>query len=84
VSYCATPTGAKVEAQACTAPAECFSQVPAPRSLHCLGLEPGQFGICRAYCDVQAGASSCSQVPRPQTCQQLPDAPSSVGYCLPQ
>jgi uncharacterized protein (TIGR03382 family) len=84
VSYCAVPTGAKVEAQACTAPAECFSQVPAPRSLHCLGLEPGQFGICRAYCDVQAGSASCSQVPRPQTCQQLPDAPTNVGYCLPQ
>ena len=84
VSYCATATGSKFEGQACTAPAECFSQVPAPRAVHCLGLEPGQFGICRAYCDVQAGASSCSQVPRPQSCLQLPDAPANVGYCLPQ
>jgi len=82
-AYCATPTDNKVEDDACTVATACFSTNPAPRSVHCLGLVLGQTGICRAYCDVAAGTAGCIQVPRPQTCLQIPGAPAGYGYCNP-
>lgn len=82
-AYCAAPTDTKTEDDACTVATACFSTNPAPRSVHCLGLVLGQTGICRAYCDVAAGTAGCIQVPRPQTCLQIPQAPSGFGYCNP-
>lgn len=82
-AYCAAPTDMKTEDDACTVATACFSTSPAPRSIHCLGLVLGQTGICRAYCDVAAGTAGCIQVPRPQTCLQIPQAPSGYGYCNP-
>jgi hypothetical protein len=83
VSYCAVPTDTKTEELACTTATACFSTTPGPRSLHCLGLVLGQTGLCRAYCDTAAGTAGCIQVPRPQTCVQIPSAPAGYGYCNP-
>jgi hypothetical protein len=82
-SYCAAPTDMKEEDLGCTTATACFSSVPSPRSLHCLGLALGQTGLCRAYCDVAAGTAGCLQ-DRPRTCLPIPNAPSGVGYCNPQ
>jgi hypothetical protein len=82
-AYCAAPTDMRKEDDACTVPTACFSTSPSPRSIHCLGLVLGQTGICRAYCDVAAGSAGCIQVPRPQTCIAIPQAPSGYGYCNP-
>ena len=83
VAYCATPTGAQPEDNACQAATACYSGTP-PRAMHCNGLALGQTGICRPYCDVAAGTQGCLQVPNPQTCQQIPGAPTGFGYCLKQ
>lgn len=82
-AYCAAPTDSKTEDLACTTATACFSTMPGPRSIHCLGLALGQTGICRAYCDVAAGIGGCIQVPRPQTCLQITGAPTGYGYCNP-
>ncbi|MFO0600079.1 MAG: hypothetical protein U0228_32520 [Myxococcaceae bacterium] len=82
-SYCATPSDSKDEDSACTTPTSCFSMVPGPRSLHCLGLALGQTGICRAYCDTAAGTAGCLQ-DRPRTCLPIPNAAAGTGYCNPQ
>lgn len=82
-AYCALPTAAQTEEAACTTATACFSTNPAPRSLHCLGLVLGQTGLCRSYCDVAAGTAGCTQVPRPQTCAQIPQAPTGFGFCNP-
>jgi hypothetical protein len=52
--------------------------------LHCLGLTVGAAGICRAYCDVEAGFTGCSQVPVARECEQIPGAPAGLGYCQPR
>jgi hypothetical protein len=82
-AYCAAPTDSKAEGDACTVATACFSTSPTSRSLHCLGLVLGQTGICRAYCNVADGTQGCIQVPRPQTCLQIPQAPPGFGYCNP-
>lgn len=82
-SYCAAPTDSKGEDDACTTATACFSTVPGPRSLHCLGLALGQTGLCRAYCDTAAGTAGCLQ-DRPRTCLSIPMASMGTGYCNPQ
>lgn len=84
VAYCSPNTGTQTEGQQCTAATVCFTTAPAPRSLHCLGLAPGVFGLCRSYCDTAAGNVSCAQIPRPQQCFPIDNAPEGVGFCQPQ
>lgn len=84
VAYCSPNTGTRAEGQSCQTATECFSTSPAPRSLHCLGLQQGQFGLCRSYCDTSQPTASCSQVPRPQTCLAIQGAQGGVGFCQPQ
>lgn len=82
-AYCAVPSGAAAEEDACTTATSCFMTTPSPRSLHCLNLALGQTGICRAYCDVSVGQAGCLQ-DRPRTCDQIPTAPTDTGYCRAQ
>lgn len=83
VAYCSAPTGSKIEGQACSSPAACFAQNP-PRPLHCNGLAQGISGLCRPYCDTNAGSQGCVQVPVAQVCDQIQGAPAGYGYCHPQ
>lgn len=83
VAYCAAPTDMRTELSACNSPTACFSTTPAARSLHCNGLALGQTGLCRAYCDVQAGSTGCLQVPVAQRCAQITGAPTNYGFCQP-
>lgn len=82
-AYCSVPTDNRLDEAACTEATACFSTSQGARSLHCLGLVLGQTGICHAYCDVAVGSAGCTQVPRAQTCVQIPSAPANYGYCNP-
>lgn len=82
VAYCSIPTDTKAEEDGCLVPTACFQSNPG-RSLHCNGLALGVSGVCRSYCDVASGQSGCLQVPKPQTCVQIANAPANFGYCQP-
>jgi len=82
-AYCSAPTGTSQEGDACIHATDCFANNP-PKSLDCNGVSLGQAGICREYCDVATGNQGCTQVPRPQTCNQISGAPAGFGYCQPQ
>ena len=83
-AYCSAATDARLEDQACTSPAGCFTTGKSPPAMHCNGLSLGQAGICRPYCDAVAGAASCPQVPKAQLCIQISGAPNGFGFCQPQ
>lgn len=83
-AYCiaaATPT--RFEGDGCDVPNQCVSNSTPERGLHCNGLSNGISGICRLYCDTTGGEGVCPQVPAPQSCQQITNAPSGVGFCRP-
>ncbi|MBK7859049.1 MAG: hypothetical protein IPJ65_10610 [Archangiaceae bacterium] len=81
-AYCAPPSNVRAEGQACVSATSCFQSSPA-HALVCVGLAPGQAGICREYCATSSGTTGCSQVPATQLCTQLPQAASGLGYCAP-
>ncbi len=81
VAYCAPPSDTRQSGQSCTAPTACFEENPT-RALHCNGLVTGSSGICRSYCDVTVGDSSCPQVPA-HNCLQINAASAGYGYCQP-
>jgi hypothetical protein len=80
VAYCAAPTGSSLEGDACTTATQCFASATS-RSLVCVGLFPGQAGICREYCDATNDAG-CPQTPPNQMCMPLPGA-TDAGFCQP-